>query len=677
MRSVLGLVLALAGATAHAEPAEHSYSGETPASVDLLRVSKGGPRIYVQADLPGGHRGLFLVDTGADISVITEDAANRMGLDVIRGWGEVRGLSGSVSTDGAVVPWVELGGVRVPDIAVAVNVPGVSDSAYFMPQDGILGNNVWSRFVLEIDYPADLMVLHAPGTVKQPKRAAPMLYDGHHLYTPLTLTTAGDEQIRDTIVAQLDTGAGELLLCNATGARFEDATTEGLEPVRGIGASETLPPFRFLKMTRRIPLSEAAVGGRRLDLTASARWVGFEDQSIDSCPSGFRALMGHQYLADSRVILDYQEGWASLARSRRPPRLLNGHGVLYAQDVAAHADDPSRGLLRAQLLLGEEREEDAVAALEAFSESGGGTAEQAAEARVLLARLHRLRGRLDAAWEVLTPLSPGELVDQGQVVASVNGLAFEGRGPEALDLARAAVEARPDDGWSHVALADAQMHAGDSEAARDALYRAAQLEQYPDAHLVRRARVALAVGDRLGSMAHIRKLLQLYPHEGQFIWFYALLVENEAEASTFRADLEAAMARLHPFMQPYDFLVAAYRVLGDDTVAQRWMDHGIEEHCSPMSASALLDNCMAWYWSLAGQHPDASLVRIDRALAESGARPDFLDTKAMVHVARGEYDLAFDASLGAARLSPEDPYMLWQAERIGQLVPTSATADAP
>ena len=57
-------------------------------------------------------------------------------------------------------------------------------------------------------------------------------------------------------------------------------------------------------------------------------------------------------------------------------------------------------------------------------------------------------------------------------------------------------------------------------------------------------------------------------------------------------------------------------------------------------------------------------VGVDGALAETGPRPDYLDTKAVVHLARGELDLAFDAAIHAARLSPDDVYMLWQAERI-------------
>ena len=89
---MLGLLGALLW---HTTPAiadtEPDFFGNVPAALDLLRVTEGGPRIYVQATLPGGRRGVFLVDTGADISVLTTAAAEAAGLDIIRGWGRGQG----------------------------------------------------------------------------------------------------------------------------------------------------------------------------------------------------------------------------------------------------------------------------------------------------------------------------------------------------------------------------------------------------------------------------------------------------------------------------------------------------------------------------------------------------------------------------------------------------------
>lgn len=643
------------------------YSGAERTELPILRPSKGGPRIFVQATLPDGSLGVFLVDTGADVSVLTESAAERLGLDARREV-DVWGLSGSASVRAVLLPSLQLGEVNVEEIDVLVGVPGFQDRMGFLPVDGLLGNNVWSRFTLEIDYPADLMVLSPPATGPGKRKSAPMHFDGSHIHTLVQVTTPGRDARAVDVITQVDTGASDFTLCAATGLPFEGDFTQGLETVRGIGASETLPPFRFLEMTRRIPIEKVSMGDRTLDVGAPARWVSYENTRTNTCGAGgMRALIGHEYLASSRVVFDYGAGRISLRKSHRKPRQLDGHSVLLSQEVRANGSPPERGLVRGRLLVGMGEDRSAVEALQAFVGSGGGEPAEQAEARVLLSQLLRHLGRHEEAWEVLDGLSPGDLVDQEQIVGTVNGLLFEGQAEEALQIAEQSVGERPDSGWSHVALSDVLTRLGQQDRAQQELLLAADIEQYPDAHLLRRARVALATGDRYGAMAHIRKLLELYPGGGPYLWFYAMLVETEGERETFRADVGAAMSRLHPHNQPLDFLVAAYRSLGDESAVQEGLSKGLSAHCEPMPASPDKDNCYAWYYALAQVEPDSALSLIEGALAKTGERSDFLDTKAMVHLSRKEYALALTAAHGAARLSPDDVYMLWQAERIAAI----------
>ncbi len=646
------------------EPRE--FRGPDRSEVDLLRPTRGAPRIYVQAQLPDGEPGLFLVDTGADISVLSEAAAERLGMTDLEE-GEVWGLSGTARVRFGTLPSLQVGDMLVTGVHVAVGVPGLHDRFGYVPLDGLLGNNVWSRFTVELDYPADLMVLHDPSSVRLPRGSEPMFFRGRaHIETPIELRTAGDRPTTKKLVAQVDTGASDLTLCAATGQPFERDYTQGLETVRGIGASETLPPFRFLEMTRRIPLSSVNIGGASVELGLPARWMAYENRRTSTCGGGMKALIGHEYLAGHRVWLDYRRGQIALRKSRRTPRQLNGHEVLYAQEIAARGRPVERGLLRAKLLLGHGEDEAAIKELLRFVQLGPDGAKRA-EARVLLARVYRHRGEHDQAWELLDDLDPGMLVDQKQVVGTVNGLLLNGRAADALMLAKAAVESRPDDGWAHVAHADVMLFLGQTERARTSLLTAARLEQYRDAHLLRRARVALATGDRYGSMAHIRKLLELYPGGGPYLWFYAMLLESELDTETFRLDLRRAMSRLHPHSRPFDFLVAAHAILGDEPQVDRWLAEGLAQHCEPMATGPEQDNCTAWYLALASRRLDDALVRIDRALDKTGERADFLDTKAMVHLAREEYDEARRAARRAARLSPDDVYMLWQAERIAEV----------
>ncbi|MEO0600742.1 MAG: retroviral-like aspartic protease family protein, partial [Myxococcota bacterium] len=554
------------------------FLGPDRSEVDLLRPAPGASRIYVQATLSDGEPALFLVDTGADISVISQETADRIGLTQLQE-GQVWGLSGTARVRFGTLPSLQIGEMIVPGIHVAVGVPGLHDTVGYMPLAGLLGNNVWSRFTLEIDYPADLMVLHDPSSVRLPRGSSPMFFrDRAHIETPIELKTSGERSITRKLVAQVDTGASDLTLCAATGQPFEDSYTQGLETVRGIGASETLPPFRFLEMTRRIPLESVTLGGTAVDIGLPARWMAYENRRTTTCGGGMKALIGHEYLSAHRVWFDYRRGEIALRKSRRTPRQLNGHEVLYDQEIERHGRPIERGLVRARLLLGHGEQKQATKELRRFVDRTTNP-DARAEARVLLAQVYRRQGDHGAAWTLLEDLDAGALVDQQQVVGTVNGLLLAGRPADALKLAKAAVEARPDEGWAQVALADVMLYLGQTDRAQDALLAAARLEQYRDAHLLRRARVALATGDRYGSMAHIRKLLELYPGGGPYLWFYAMLLESDLDTETFRADLEGAMARLHPHSRPFDFLVAAHAILGDDEEVDRWLAEGLAKHC--------------------------------------------------------------------------------------------------
>lgn len=655
-------VLSSAWATS---PSPDAFTGPDHTVVDILRTSPGGARIYVQARFPDGTAGLFLVDTGANISLLSTRTAERLGLSVDKDFGSVVGLGGVARMDRAVVPSLSFGDVTIDDVEMAVGVPGMTERAGAMELDGLLGNNIWSRFVLEVDYPADTLVLHRPGSIRLKRYATPMVFDGSHVFTPLEIRTTRTPDTRHSVVLRLDTGAGHLSLCGKVAEAFDTDWSEGLEPILGLGASETLPPFRNLQRTRQLHLEEVRLAGRKLKSIDRARWLNFDGSG--SCPDGMRGLIGHHLLAEHRVLFDFQGGKLQLGPSRRKARSIDGHALVLEQE-RTRGTSALRALYRARLAL----QLDDLAGARADLMLAKRDPHDREAATVLLSQLDRYEGDLDASLAAVESLPAGALVDHDEIVATVNALLFEGRATDAVSLAKKAVEERPKAGWAHVALADALLANRDIEGAREAILEGVALESYPDAHLLRRARIALASGDRNASMAHIRKLLQLYPMGGEFLWFYALLVETDEDRVTFVGDLDRAMGRLHPERRPLDFLVAANEVVGDSARVAGALAEGLKRDCSGLDRGPARDNCLAWYWSLAGQRPDEALQRIQRAITSEGQRSDYLDTLAMVHLARREFGPAVEAAQAAARLAPDSVYMLWQAERIADL---AAAAD--
>jgi hypothetical protein len=668
--------------------------GPTTTELDLLRAGHdegSRTRIFVQAVLPDGSLGLFMVDTGAAISALSEDTAERLGLQVERDWSMVEGLGGRSALHHAVIPSIQLGDDVIPDVDVAVGVAGLPENAGFMPLDGILGNNVWGRFAVEIDYPAERMVLHAPGSFKMPKSSDILEFTEGKIQAPIVLTTATDPPYSGRSFIQLDTGASGLMLAGPDALPFVVADpsavySEGVEPVFGIGAADTMPTSAFLRYTRRVPIAEIELGGRKEKLAKTdpgfeARWINYDRNPVGQIgPQGLAGLAGHELFADYDAIFDYQGQRFALVKSKRKAREIDGHAVLLAQDEAKYGDDPSRDLFRAKMHAAIEDYDGADKLLTAFlGQQTAPTPKDAGEARVLLAAVRRLGGDLEGAWNALAPMSPAELVEQGEIIAAVNGLLLDGRNDEALALADAAIAgygpAKTGDDYepaaeasARVARADVLLAFGKTDEANGELLNAAQLLDNPDAHLLRRARIALARGDRYGAMAHIRRLLQLYPSNGQYLWFYATLVGDQGpDADTFKADMAEAMDRLHREDRPLDYMVIAEHLLGDQDQAKDLMQRGLERDCAPIEDEANRDNCTAWYYAMAGVEPDEALTLIDRALELEGDRSDFLDTKAMVLLSRGDWTAAHDAAVAAARLSPDEVYMLWQAERIGAI----------
>ncbi len=391
-------------------------------------------------------------------------------------------------------------------------------------------------------------------------------------------------------------------------------------------------------------------------------------------PASMPGLVGHALLKDHRVVFDIPGERFALTPSSAPPRNLQGHQVLLDYELEVHGDDSERAYYRARLLAWLEDEPGAVEQVGRYL----ALHPDDAEATVFLARLQEYMGDLEAYGATLAPLEPRTLGEQGELISVVNGLVLAGEVDRSVALARSGAQALPDQPRPKVALADALLAAGDASGARRALAEANQLDESPDGHLLRRARVSLAEGDRLAALAHTRRLLEVLPSSGFAIWFYQHLVQGPAELGTFERDLEVAMARLHPNDRPLDFLMAAYLRLGQPEQALALLPQGLERDCEPLDPGSSRSNCQAWYRAMAGVELEQALQDSLEANHESPHRSDYLDTLAMVHWRRGELEQAVETATLARRHSPSDVYLAWQAERFSDLLQAAgATPDGP
>ena len=402
------LVLLLSSACAHRPPLVTAEVDHV--EVDLLRSHPDSEKIYVQARLEDGGLGLFMVDTGAGISAITSELADRLGIQGQATGRSLQGLGGEAPLIQGRLATLQFKGLELKEIDVAVGVPGIPSHAGWMPIDGILGNNVWGQLVLGIDYPANVLEISRPGVRTLPEEAQDIYFDGRHVVVETVVVAGGgEESIARTLRLELDTGARGLLLSGDSGQGFESIASEGEEPIFGVGASEDVPVSAFYRRTRRVPLQEIHLGGQHIADPPDAVWINYDGRGHLG-PRDLTGLVGHHLLKNHHVLLDFQARKLLLLESEREPRPVNGHQTLLAQDRKRFRNAKERGLFRAQMHLASDEYDLAKKELQRFLRKHP----HHPEAVSLLSRIHRADGNLDAYFQTLLSLEPKGLAEAGE-----------------------------------------------------------------------------------------------------------------------------------------------------------------------------------------------------------------------------------------------------------------------
>ena len=639
--------------------------GPLRVKTDLLRTSPDGEKLYVQVDVGLKEPALFLVDTGASISAIQPMLAQSLGVEMRREKGLLEGLGGAVNWSSGELPPISIGKMKIHNVRAAIGVPGVPTTAGAMPLAGILGNNVWRQFVLSIDYKRNEMELTHPSVAEVPESAEPMVFDGYHCYAVVELEAGvGEETVRDAVMLELDTGSRGVLLSGATGKAFTHLATMGEEPIFGIGAGDNLPASAFLQQTYRIPLRSVTLGGRTVRGPQYAQLINYNTKHTVG-PAEMPGLIGHGVFDGTRVVFDFPRRRFAIVDSPGEARPSDGHAILLQQDKKRYGNRADRGLYRARLLIWQEDLGGAQEALNGYVKKHP----KNAAAQVLLARIRRTLGEMEAADEALAGLDPAQLVDQMELVGTVNALILSARPEEAHALAAAAITSRPHSSEPHIAMADVLLERGQLKEARAELLLANRLGENPDGNLLRRARLALHEEDRVGALAHLRRMVELYPSGGIALWFYTQVATQPEELQTLSADMDRAAARLHPEDVPHDFMLSAYTRIGDSQATKTLFDQGVVRDCDALEAVAAQSNCEAWYLAMANRDLDRALSLAQTATTEKPHRSDYLDTLAVVLWRRGEIQAAEKVAKKAALRSPSDIYLLWQLDRMASATP--------
>ena len=262
---------------------------------DLVRTSKG--HLGIEVALEGLGDALFVVDTAAATSAIYEPARARLGLaadPALRA--QLQGIAGLQVIERYRLPPAQVAGRRFDDLVVVGLPAGVKHGDEVM---GLLGQDVLSRHVVELDLPGQRITLH-------PADHDPASAHGWHAMPTGRIegagfSTVGVDLAGAPVRAVLDTGArrtyvnwaaaraagvtpdtpGLLRAESAGGAtahgfaydrfRFDGVRIGALAPVAAEIAIADLPVFKALGMdgAPAMILGLDVIGERRLVLDAA------------------------------------------------------------------------------------------------------------------------------------------------------------------------------------------------------------------------------------------------------------------------------------------------------------------------------------------------------------------------------------------------------------------------
>ena len=198
----------------------------------------------------------LLVDTGAQRSLLTEDAARRLNVGrdatMVRSSG---GVGGSSRSADAVIDGMVIGGVRFP--VTRISVSRLSNS---MPVDGLLGADVLLAFDLDIDVPNGVLSLyrvrHCP--VANPPWAEPAVQIGgitavrDWMMVPLTIDGVTGMAVLDTGAQVTAIGPPMVRRLNLSERDFvNDPTME----VRGVGDGAARVRLHMFKSVQLGPIA--------------------------------------------------------------------------------------------------------------------------------------------------------------------------------------------------------------------------------------------------------------------------------------------------------------------------------------------------------------------------------------------------------------------------------------